>query len=206
MKPLLRAAEKGSQVPTSGPGRITQLLERVGEGEDDALSTLFALVYAELRLIARRQLSGHRKGTLSTTAVVHEAYLKFLSGQPINVQNRRHFYTLAAKAMRQILTDYARMHLSQKRGGGQVVNLSDDDGARIEARAVELLDLDAALEQLVDIDERMGRIVELRFFAGLSVDETSALMELSPRTIKREWRKARAFLYHLVGSRAVAPA
>jgi len=174
------------------------LLQRVSDGEDDALNTLFALVYSELRLIARRQLSGHRRGTLSTTAVVHEAYLKFLAGQPIDVEDRRHFFALAAKAMRQILTDYARMHLSKKRGGGKVVNLLDKDAVSVEARAEELLDLDTALGKLNGLDERMCRIVDLRFFAGLSVDETSELMEVSPRTVKREWRKARAFLYHHV--------
>lgn len=183
---------------TSSSGQITKLLERVSDGEDDALSTLFALVYSELRLIARRQLSGHRKGTLSTTAVVHEAYLKFLAGQAINVEDRRHFYALAAKAMRQILTDHARMHLSKKRGGGKLVNLIENDAVSVESRAEDLLDLDAALDQLSTLDERMGRIVDLRFFAGLSVDETSELMALSPRTVKREWRKARAFLYQQV--------
>jgi len=186
------------RMATTSSGQVTNLLQRVSSGEDDALSTLFALVYSELRLIARRQLSGHRKGTLSTTAVVHEAYLKFLGGQPIDVEDRRHFFALAAKAMRQILTDHARMHLSKKRGGGQVVNLLDKDAFSVEARAEELLDLDSALDKLNGLDDRMGRIVDLRFFAGLSVDETSELMELSPRTVKREWRKARAFLYHQV--------
>ena len=189
-------------MPTSAPGQVTQLLERVGNGEDDALKTLFSLVYAELRMIARRQLSGHRKSTLSTTAVVHEAFLKFLSGQSISVESRCHFYSLAARAMRQILIDHARMHLSQKRGGGEVRSLMENDGAEVDVRAAELLDLDAALERLGNFDERMCRIVDLRFFAGLSVDETSQLMDVSPRTVKREWRKARAFLYQQVGSGA----
>ena len=187
-------------------GQITQLLERIGDGEDDALSALFSLVYAELRLIARRQLAGHRRNTLSTTAVVHEAYLKFLSGQPISVEDRRHFYALAARAMRQILIDHARLQLSKKRGGGDVRSLMDDEEVSVEARAAELIDLDAALERLGDVDERMGQIVDLRFFAGLSVDETSEVMELSPRTVKREWRKARAFLYQQVSSGVAATA
>jgi len=193
-------------MPASASGQITQLLERVSDGEEDALSALFSLVYAELRLIARRQLAGHRRSTLSTTAVVHEAYLKFLSGQPISVEDRRHFYALAARAMRQILIDHARMHLSKKRGGGDVRSLMDGEEVSVEAKAAELLDLDTALERLGDIDERMCRIVDLRFFAGLSVDETSELMELSPRTVKREWRKARAFLYQQVSSGVAATA
>jgi RNA polymerase sigma factor (TIGR02999 family) len=193
-------------MPTAAPGQITRLLERVSDGEDDALSALFSLVYSELRLIARRQLAGHRRNTLSTTAVVHEAYLKFLSGQAISVEDRRHFYALAARAMRQILIDHARMQLSKKRGGGDVRSLMDDEEIAVDAKAAELLDLDVALDRLGDIDERMGRIVDLRFFAGLSVDETSELMELSPRTIKREWRKARAFLYQQVNSGVAATA
>ncbi|MDX1555993.1 MAG: ECF-type sigma factor [Xanthomonadales bacterium] len=193
-------------MPTSAPGQVTMLLERVSNGEDDALKTLFSLVYAELRLIARRQLAGHRRSTLSTTAVVHEAFLKFLSGQPISVADRRHFYALAARAMRQILIDHARMHLSQKRGGGDVRSLMENDGAEVDLKAAELLDLDAALDRLGEFDERMCRIVDLRFFAGLSVEETSELMELSPRTVKREWRKARAFLYQQVDSGAAASA
>ena len=193
-------------MPTSAPGQVTMLLERVSNGEDDALKTLFSLVYAELRLIARRQLAGHRRSTLSTTAVVHEAFLKFLSGQPISVADRRHFYALAARAMRQILIDHARMHLRQKRGGGDVRSLMENDGAEVDLKAAELLDLDAALDRLGEFDERMCRIVDLRFFAGLSVEETSELMELSPRTVKREWRKARAFLYQQVDSGAAASA
>lgn len=180
--------------------QITDLLARVRAGEPEALSTLFALLYAELRVLARRQLAGHRRGTLSTTAVVHEAYLKLLSGQPADLDSRRHFFSLSARAMRQILIDHARMRLADKRGSGQVVPLLDDEAGKVEARAEELLDLDQALERLSDSDQRLSQIVDLRFFAGLSVDETAELMALSPRTVKREWRKARAFLYHEVGS------
>jgi RNA polymerase sigma factor (TIGR02999 family) len=191
-----------------GDGQITALLERVGAGDADALSAVFAIVYAELRALAHRQLAGHRRDTLSTTAVVHEAYLKLLAGQPLATESRIHFFSLAARAMRQILVDHARMRLAAKRGGGEAVPLLKTDDIRVEAQAAELLDLDLALERLNGADERLGQIVDLRFFAGLSVEETADLMALSPRTVKREWRKARAFLYDAVASHppSVSPA
>lgn len=185
---------------TSGDGQMTVLLERVRRGESDALSTLFAIVYAELRVLARRQLAGHKRGTLSTTAVVHEAYLKLLSPDSINVVDRRHFFALAARAMRQILVDHARMHLAKKRGQGKPHQLLTDDAIVVDARAEKLLDLNLALERLNGVDPRLAQIVDLRFFAGCSVDETAELMDISSRTVKRDWRKARAFLYNEVGS------
>lgn len=177
-------------------GEVTRLLESLRDGDPEALSALFPVVYAELRAIARRQMAGHRRGTLSTTAIVHEAYLKLLAGQAMDVEGREHFFSLAARAMRQILIDYARMRLAAKRGAG-VPDLPLELGEiDIEQRAEELLDLDRALERLHGTDQRLCRIVELRFFAGLSVEETAELLTLSPRTVKRDWRKARAFLYH----------
>ena len=181
----------------SGEGQVTELLAQVGLGDDAALGALFSLVYSELRILARGQLAGHRKGTLSTTAVVHEAYLKLLGSQQLRLEDRRHFFALAARAMRQILTDHARLHLAKKRGGG-MLQVSGAADLKVSDRAAELLDLDTALERLSGVDERLGTIVDLRFFAGLSVDETAELLEVSPRTVKRDWRRARAFLYHEV--------
>jgi RNA polymerase sigma factor (TIGR02999 family) len=185
----------GSESLSSNETQITSLLNSISGGDSDALSALFAVLYSELRVLARRQLAGHRRGTLSTTVVVHEAYLKLLSGQDVDLDNRMHFFSLAARAMRQILIDYARMRPAEKRGGDQIrVTLGEND-AVTEARAEELLDLDQALERLAECDERLGKVVNLRFFAGLSVEETAELMAMSPRTVKREWRKARAFLH-----------
>jgi RNA polymerase sigma factor (TIGR02999 family) len=190
---------------SSSEPRITSLLNAASGGDSEALSGLFAVLYSELRTLARRQLSGHQSGTLSTTAVVHEAYLKLLSGQDVDLDNRMHFFCLAARAMRQVLIDQARMRLAGKRGGDRIRVSLDDNDAVTEARAEELLDLDKALERLADCDERLGQVVDLRFFAGLSVEETAELMSLSPRTVKREWRKARAFLHCEINSLELSP-
>jgi RNA polymerase sigma factor (TIGR02999 family) len=187
-------------------GDITRILASLRDGDPDALGSLFPIVYAELREIAHRQLAGHQRGTLSTTAVVHEAYLKLVGSETVDVGNRAHFFSLAARAMRQIMIDYARKRLAKKRGGGVPRDLLGDRAIAIEDRAGELLDLDRALERLMTLDERLGRLVELRFFAGLSVEETAVLLEVSPRTVKRDWQKARAFLYDdLHGGEAPAP-
>lgn len=176
-------------------GDITRLLVSLREGDPGALEVLFPIVYAELRSLAHRQLSGHRPGTLNTTAVVHEAYLKLVGSQRVEAENRLHFFSLAARAMRQILIDHARTRLAQKRGAGATRQLLDGDDVAVEACADELLDLDSALERLSEVDEGLGKVVELRFFAGLSVEETAELLGVSARTVKRHWRTARAFLY-----------
>jgi RNA polymerase sigma factor (TIGR02999 family) len=177
------------------PGDITNLLDSVREGNRDALDALFPIVYAELRSLACRQLRAHRRATLSTTAVVHEAYLKLIGSRVLDAQNRMHFFSIAARAMRQILVDHARLHLARKRGlGAEHVEL-DHTAIQIEDRAKELVDLDRALGGLQELDERLSRVVEVRFFAGLSVEETAELLDVSPRTIKRDWRRARAYLF-----------
>lgn len=182
--------------PDQPSRELAQLLAEARAGESDALDRIMPLVYERLRLLARRQLRRLRPGqTLQTTGLVHEAYLKMVDQTQVDWQDRNHFLCVAAVAMRQILVDYSRRRGAQKRGGDlQVVTLEDvaSDG---EASGVEILDLDRALQALAEVDERLCRLVELRFFAGLTVEETAAALGVSDRTVKREWRKARALLH-----------
>jgi RNA polymerase sigma factor (TIGR02999 family) len=172
---------------------ITALLTALQNGDRSAMERLLALVYDDLRMRAHGQLARARPGdTLSTTALVHEAYLK-LAGSSQSYQNRAHFFAVASRAMRQILVDYVRRNLTAKRDG-HAISLDPELIAGAD-RGDELIALDAALEELEQVDERLARTVELRFFGGLSVEETAELLEVSPRTVKRDWRKARAFLY-----------
>jgi RNA polymerase sigma factor (TIGR02999 family) len=180
---------------------ITDLLAAMGEGDARARDRLFNLVYDELRARARQQLARLRLGeTLNTTALVHEAYLKVAPRAAVSYADRVHFFAIASRAMRHILVDYARRGSRQKRGAGtMMVQLDDDDvNAAIPEHADELLALDAALERLAALDERLSRVVELRFFGGLSVEETADVLQSSPRTVKRDWRKARMFLFEAV--------
>jgi RNA polymerase sigma factor (TIGR02999 family) len=180
-------------------GQITRLLASVRDGDRDAIDRVFHLVYAELHTAARRQLARARPGqTLETTVLVHEAYLKLVDSAHANWTDRGHFFAVAAKAMRQIIIDYARFTARKKRGGGvHKVSLDGVDVAS-EERASELLALDDALTRLESFSERLARIVELRFFAGLSVDETGETLSMPPHQVKREWRKARAFLFQSI--------
>lgn len=177
------------------PGDITELLTALRDGDRTALDRLFPLVYAELHDRAHRQLARRRPGdTLSTTALVHEVYLKLTDSAHQSYQDRVHFFAVASRAMRQILVDYARRMTAAKRGGGLAVSL-DPDQLGNPGRAEELLALDEALARLEGLDERLARNVEMRFFGGLSVEETAEALGVSPRTVKRDWRKARAFLF-----------
>jgi RNA polymerase sigma factor (TIGR02999 family) len=177
-------------------GQITRLLASVRDGDRHAIDLVFNLVYAELHTAARRQLARARPGqTLNTTMLVHEAYLKLVDSAQANWADRGHFFAVAAKAMRQIIIDYARWASRKKRGGG--VHRISLDGIDVadEERAGELVALDSALTRLESFSDRLARIVELRFFAGLSVEETAEALAVPPHQIKREWRKARAFLF-----------
>ena len=180
-------------------GQITRLLASVREGNREAIDLVFNLVYAELHAAARRQLARARPGqTLDTTVLVHEAYVKLVESAHVNWNDRGHFFAVAAKAMRQIIIDYARWAARKKRGGGvQRISLDGIDVAD-EERASELIALDAALNQLETFSAPLARLVELRFFAGLSIDETAEALKLPPHQIKREWRKARAFLFQAI--------
>ena len=166
------------------------------------LDTLFPAVYAELRRLAHRRLRAEASGhTLSTTALVHETYLKLLDVSRVRWQDRAHFLALAATAMRRVLVEYARKHRAVKRGGGQpaapgveVLGLEAPPTVAAE-RAGEMLALDEALSKLAELDQRLARTVELRFFGGMTVEETAQALDLAPSTIKLDWQKAKAWLY-----------
>ena len=182
-------------------GEVTRILDEVGEGNRrEAFERLLPLVYDELRSLAKAHLAHERPGhSLQATALVHEAYLRMLSGRGPSWNNRRHFYHAAAQAMRRILIEHARKRSRLKRGGRRLqVTLDDVEGG--DALPLEdLLALDEALVRLEERDPRMAEIVHLRFFAGLSVEETAAALEVSERTVKREWAAARAWLYEAIG-------
>jgi RNA polymerase sigma factor (TIGR02999 family) len=160
------------------------------------MDDLLPQVYGELKRIAARQLRNERPGhTLCTTALVHEAWLELSHLDRIRWQNRSHYLAVAAQAMRRVLIDHAVARRAQKRGGGQPVEtLAEDPLVIVQGRASELLDLDDALQRLAALDERQVRIVECRFFGGMSIEETAAALEISPATVKREWALARAWL------------
>ncbi len=177
---------------------ITQLVEAAGSGDAAALKRLFGAVYDELKRIARRQLAGAGGRTLDTTGLVHETYLKLVNPERLDLHDRRHFFVVAARAMRQIVIDHARRRMAAKRGGvAQAVTLDEDaafDGMSPDA----LLRLDRALDELGSLDPRLAELVELRFFAGLSVDQIAESQCLTARTVHRDWRRAKAFLYDAV--------
>jgi len=176
--------------------QVTELLARWSNGEDAAREKLVPLVYDELRRVARRCLASQpRDQTLQSTALVHEAYLRLVGRSEVHWQNRVHFFAVAARLMRGILVDHARMRGAAKRGGNNLTLSLDDSLAPPKQREVDLVALDDALNALAELDPKQGQLVELRFFAGLSIEDTSHVMGLSPATVKREWATARAWLY-----------
>jgi RNA polymerase sigma factor (TIGR02999 family) len=177
---------------------ISQWLARWRAGDPDARDRVFSLIYDELRRRARRELRRH-PATLSPTTLVHETFLKLVERTRVAWADRKHFFAVASMAMRQILVDHARRRLAQKRGHGRHPDILDEATVRLDEKAADLVALDDALERLRSLDERLGRVVDLRFFGGLSFEEAGEVLELSPRTVKREWRKARAFLLHALG-------
>jgi RNA polymerase sigma factor (TIGR02999 family) len=165
-------------------------------GDREALDSLMPLVYEELRRIARRYLQNERENhTLQSTALVHEAYVRLVGQNLPQWQNRAHFFAVAAQLMRQILVDHARTHRAAKRGGDAFKLTLEDAGAISKNQDVDLVALDDALKTLAEMDPQQGRIVELRFFAGLSVDDTSEVLGISPSTVKRDWATARVWLF-----------
>ena len=175
---------------------VTRLLAAVRRGDREAIDSLFPLVYQELHTLAHRQLKRFRPGqTLDTTVLVHEAYLRLVDQSRAEWTDRAHFLGVTAVAMRQILVDHARARTAQKRGGKEPALRLSDVQIGVDGRALEILAIDEALRALAVLDERLSRLVELRFFGGLTIVETAEVLELSERTVKREWRKARAFLY-----------
>ena len=175
--------------------QITLLLTDWSKGDEFALEQLMPLVYDELRQMAARYMSRQPSGhTFQTTELIHEAYLKLADGKEQNWQNRAHFFGVAAKAMRHILVDYARSKHSQKRGGWQErVTFTEGDLAS-NGRSEEIVALDDALNQLAVLDERKSRVVEMKFFAGLNIEEIAEVLKTSPETVKRDWRFARNWL------------
>lgn len=184
---------------------VTRILADWQAGADGAFDRLMPIVYDELKALARRQLRHRRTDhdTLDTTALVHEAYLKLLGGTQPTLHDRHHFLSVAATAMRHILVDYARRRQAGKRGGGRLWTLGDDDVAVADAR-VDIIAVNDAIGRLEAIDARLARLVDLRVFAGMSVEETATLLDVSPRTVKRDWQKARAFLAGELGDPGAA--
>ncbi len=175
---------------------LTVLLAQLTKGDQQAASHLIPIVYRELRQIAGRYMRQERPDhTLQATALVHEVYLKLMEKQPVNWQSRAHFFAVAAQVMRHILVDHARAHLRDKRGGGQAHLPLDEALVFAPEQSTELVEIDAALHQLAELDLRQAKIVELRFFGGLTVEETAAVLGISPKTVKRDWSVAKAWLH-----------
>ncbi len=177
------------------PNEITELLVAWSGGDKKALDELMQIVYEELRRLAHRQLAKERQDhTLQTTALVNEAYLKLVDQKRMKWQSRSHFFALSSQLMRRILVDYARSRQYAKRGGGASALPLDEGLIVAPERAAEMIALDEALTELAKHDERKARIVELRFFAGMSIDETSELLGVSPGTVMKDWTLAKAWL------------
>jgi RNA polymerase sigma factor (TIGR02999 family) len=181
---------------TATPQTLTQLLSAWSEGDKAALEQLMPMVYQELHRLAARHLAHERPGhTLQTTALVHEAFLRLTDQKRVRWQNKAHFLGIAAQMMRRILVDYARGRRYAKRGGGAAVVLLEEAAMVSVERAADLVAVDDALTRLSELDARKGRVVELRFFGGLSVEETAEVLHVSPNTVLREWRTAKAWLH-----------
>lgn len=176
------------------PDEVTEWLRAWSRGDESALEKLTPLVYAELRRRARRLVIRERAGhSLQPTALIHEAYLRLVGSAPVDWRDRRHFYALAARLMRQILVDHARSRGRQKRGGAAMLVPFDETAIAFSERP-DLVRLDDALQALAETDMRKSRVVELRFFGGLSVEEAANVLEVSPQTVLRDWRLAKAWL------------
>ena len=187
----------GGRLPSSG--EITGLLTKLKAGDRQAESELVPLIYGELRRLARGYMRRERPDhTLQATALVHVVYLRLMEEHPVDWQSRAHFFAVAAQLMRRILVDHARAHKAAKRGGDAPKVFLEENLILSEAKSGDMLSLDEALARLAKLDPRQGRIVELRFFGGLSVEETAEVLGISARTVKREWSVARAWLYQEV--------
>ncbi|MGY6518665.1 MAG: ECF-type sigma factor [Lysobacteraceae bacterium] len=176
-------------------GQITRWLSAAREGDRGALDQVLATLYRELHQMARRQLGGQRGHTLDATALVHEAYMKLAGRSEAQFDDRAHFFAYAASAMRSVVVDHARQRMAQKRGGDlhRVTELPEDAGSTIRLDD-DMLALDDALNRLASVDERLAKVVEMRYFGGLSEAEIAAAMDRSERSIRRDWQKARMFL------------
>jgi len=187
----------GHQVSRESSSPVTELLVRWREGDREALESLMPLVYDELRRLANHYLQRERSDhTLQSTALVHEAYMRLAGENAPQWQNRAHFFGIAARVMRQILVEYARAHSAAKRGGVGACKITLDESLELAQRTdIDVVALDSALDRLSELDPQQSRIVELRFFTGLTIEDTSEVMGLSPATVKRDWTSARAWLH-----------
>jgi RNA polymerase sigma-70 factor (ECF subfamily) len=177
------------------PDDVTQLLLKWSKGDKAALDELIPVVYAELRRLAKRYMGRERENhTLQTSALINEAYLRLVDQQSVEWKDRAHFFAVSAQIMRHILVDHARKYQSDKRGAGAQKLPLDDAAVNNQQKAAELVALEEALNDLAAIDHRQSQIVELRFFGGLTVEETAEVLKVSPITVKREWRTAKAWL------------
>ena len=180
---------------TPAPQDVTKLLLAWSDGDEAALAQLVPLVHAELRRQARRYLRGERAGhTLQTTALVNEAYLRLIDARQVRWQNRAHFFAVSARLLRRVLVDHARARRYQKRGGGARQVALDEAMALGKQRDEDMVALDEALSALAKVDARKAQVVELRFFGGLSVEETAEALKVSTETVKRDWRLAKSWL------------
>ena len=181
---------------------VTQLLQAWGAGDEKALEQLMPLVYNELHRLAQRYMASEQTGhPLQTTALVHEVYLRLVGIQNLDWQNRSHFYALCARLMRRILIDFARSQNYQKRGG-QIAHIELEESATVSTMVgAELLAVDEALNQLATVDRRKSEVVELKFFGGLTVDEIAATLKVSPETVMRDWKLAKAWLLRELGQK-----
>jgi len=185
--------------------QVTQLLVRWRGGDREALNALMPIVYADLRRMARQYLQRERSDhTLQSTALVHEAYVRLIGQKLPDWQNRAHFFGVAARLMRQILVEYARSHQAAKRGGTVCKITLDEELMLPKESDVDVILLDDALQDLAKLDPQQSRIVELRFFAGLSIDDTSEVLGISPATVTRDWTTARVWLYREISRRPSA--
>jgi len=186
------------RVPSSArpPSQVTELLQRWTDGDELARDALVPLVYDELRRVARRCLVGQRRDhTLQSTALVHEVFLRLIDQKSVRWDDRMHFFAVAAQLMRRILVDHARRRNAVKRGGNNITVTLDERVAPAKQRELDVVALDDALNELSRMNPQHSRIVEMRFFAGLSIEETAQAMGISPATVKRDWAVARAWLY-----------
>jgi RNA polymerase sigma factor (TIGR02999 family) len=181
---------------SAAPHDVTELLVAWSNGDEAALATLVPIIYEELRRLAKFHMRRERtEHTLQTTALVHEAYLKLIAQKSTNWQNRTHFFAVSAQSMRRILVDMARARKRQRRGGGAEILSLEEGLIFLPERASQLVALDDALQELERFDSQKSRVVEMRFFGGLTLEEISEVLKISPQTAHREWSRARAWLY-----------
>lgn len=191
----MTTAGSSSEGPGGDPGAVTRLLRECAGGSRSSFDELISIVYADLRRIAHRQLQAEQTGhTLDTTALVHETYLKLLPQADTSWGDRAHFFAVASRAVRHVLIDYARYRKADKRWGGLRVPLRENSSAT-EPQTVDLLSLEQSLQRLADLDPRLERVVECRFFGGMTVPETAQALDISPSTVDRDWARAKTYLY-----------